>query len=105
MKIISSNYKFTAEKFKEICDKICIDLDKYNPITFSTCTREFSDLGFDSLDIVELIMNCEKEFNIIIDDDIAEKLTTPKKSIEYLEKAVLDKTNSNTNIHNNFIVS
>jgi len=44
-----------------------------------------SDLGADSLDLVELIMEFEKEFNIAIPDDIAENIITISQTIEYLE--------------------
>jgi acyl carrier protein len=44
------------------------------------------DLGADSLDQVELIMALEEEFDISISDDDAEKITTVKDAIEYIEK-------------------
>ena len=44
------------------------------------------DLGADSLDIVELIMAFEEEFNIEIPDEIAEKIKTVKDAVEYKEK-------------------
>jgi len=44
------------------------------------------DLGADSLDTVELIMQFEEEFDIEIPDEEAENLTTVGKAIEYLEK-------------------
>ena len=47
-----------------------------------------NDLGADSLDTVELIMEFEKEFNIQIPDDQAEKITTVGHAIEYVEKTV-----------------
>jgi len=45
------------------------------------------DLGADSLDQVELIMALEEEFDISISDDEAEKITTVKDAIEYIEKS------------------
>ena len=45
------------------------------------------DLGADSLDTVELVMAFEEEFNIEIPDEIAEKITTIKDSIEHIEKS------------------
>lgn len=47
-----------------------------------------NDLGADSLDIVELIMEFEKEFNIQIPDDQAEGITTVGHAIAYIEKVV-----------------
>ena len=44
------------------------------------------DLGADSLDIVELIMAFEEEFNVEIPDEIAEKIRTVKDAVELLDK-------------------
>ena len=44
-----------------------------------------NDLGADSLDTVELIMELEKEFNITIPDDQAEKIATVGDAIAYVE--------------------
>ncbi len=45
-----------------------------------------NDLGADSLDTVELIMEFEKEFNIAIPDDQAEKIATVGEAISYIEE-------------------
>lgn len=53
-------------------------------------TRETSfvnDLGADSLDQVELVMELEEEFDIQIPDDAAEKIQTVGQAIEFIEKA------------------
>ena len=55
----------------------------------SEVTNEASftnDLGADSLDTVELIMEFEKEFNIAIPDDQAEKISTVGQVISYIEQ-------------------
>ena len=44
-----------------------------------------NDLGADSLDTVELIMEFEKEFGISIPDDQAEKITTVGDAVSYIE--------------------
>lgn len=44
-----------------------------------------NDLGADSLDTVELIMEFEKDFDISIPDDDAEKITTVGEAVAYLE--------------------
>ena len=44
-----------------------------------------NDLGVDSLDTVELIMEFEKEFGISIPDDQAEKITTVGDAVAYIE--------------------
>ena len=43
------------------------------------------DLGADSLDIVELIMAFEEEFNVEIPDDVAEKIKTVKDTVDYID--------------------
>ena len=45
-----------------------------------------NDLGADSLDTVELIMEFEKEFNITIPDDEAEKIGTVADAVKYIEE-------------------
>ena len=47
-----------------------------------------NDLGADSLDKVELIMEFEKEFLITIPDDIAEKMTTVGDVVDYIEVSI-----------------
>ncbi len=57
----------------------------------SQITNEASftnDLGADSLDTVELIMEFEREFNISIDDSEAEKIQTVGNAVNYLETKV-----------------
>jgi acyl carrier protein len=44
-----------------------------------------NDLGADSLDTVELIMDFEREFNISIPDEQAENITTVGEAIAYIE--------------------
>ena len=44
-----------------------------------------NDLGADSLDTVELIMEFEKEFNVAIPDDQAEKIATVGEAISHIE--------------------
>jgi acyl carrier protein len=54
----------------------------------SKVTEEASfidDLGADSLDIVELVMAFEEEFGVEIPDDAAEKITTVRDAIEYID--------------------
>jgi acyl carrier protein len=54
-------------------------------------TRETSfvnDLGADSLDTVELVMELEEEFDITIPDDVAEKIQTVGQAIDHIGKAV-----------------
>src|SRR5262245_18078414 len=71
-----------ASKVKAIIiDKLGVDEKEVtNEASFT------NDLGADSLDTVELIMEFEKEFNIAIPDDQAEKIATVGQAIEYIEK-------------------
>lgn len=72
----------------EIASKVkAIIVDKLN-VEETEVTNEASftnDLGADSLDTVELIMEFEKEFGISIPDDQAEKITTVGDVIAYVE--------------------
>lgn len=70
-----------AEKVKAIIvDKLGVDESEV--ITAASFTN---DLGADSLDTVELIMEFEKEFNIAIPDDQAEKISTVGDAVSYIE--------------------
>ena len=66
-----------------IADKLDVEETEVTPEASFT-----NDLGADSLDTVELIMEFEKEFNIQIPDDQAEKIQTVGHAIEYLETAI-----------------
>ncbi len=76
------------KKMSEIKDKvIAIIVDKLN-VDQAEVTNEASftnDLGADSLDTVELIMEFEKSFNISIPDDQAEGIQTVGDAISYIE--------------------
>ena len=78
----------------EIASRVkAIIVDKLG-VEESEVTTEASftnDLGADSLDTVELIMELEKEFNITIPDDQAEKITTVGEAIAHIEKAIAEK--------------
>ena len=64
---------------KIIIDKLGVDQSEVTPEASFT-----NDLGADSLDTVELIMEFEKEFDISIPDDQAENIQTVGHAIEYL---------------------
>ena len=65
-----------------IVDKLGVDGNEV--VTEASFTN---DLGADSLDTVELIMEFEKEFNIQIPDDQAENIITVGQAIEFIEKS------------------
>jgi acyl carrier protein len=71
-----------AERVKAIIvDKLGVDAAEVTPEA-----NFIQDLGADSLDTVELIMEFEKEFDVNIPDDQAEKITTVGQAIEFIEK-------------------
>jgi acyl carrier protein len=72
------------EKIKNI---ICEQLDVAEDDVVLTASF-VDDLGADSLDQVELIMAMEEEFDVSIPDEDAEKITTVKDAVEYIEKAM-----------------
>jgi acyl carrier protein len=73
-----------AEKVREIvAEQLGADKDKVTPETSFV-----NDLGADSLDTVELVMELEEEFDINIPDDAAEKIQTVGQAIEFIEEAV-----------------
>ena len=63
-----------------IVDKLGVDENEVTPEASFT-----NDLGADSLDTVELIMEFEKEFNMGIPDDQAESIATVGEAIKYIE--------------------
>lgn len=68
---------------KIIVDKLGVDENEVVPEA-----NFIQDLGADSLDTVELIMEFEKEFDVAIPDEQAEKIQTVGQAIEYLEGQV-----------------
>ncbi len=71
----------TFDKISEvIADKLGVEPSKITPEA-----KFVEDLGADSLDTVELVMQLEDEFNLEIPDEEAEKLTTVGSVVEYIE--------------------
>ena len=69
------------DKVKEvIMDKLGVDEDKIN-----IEAAFVDDLGADSLDTVELIMQLEEEFGMEIPDEEAERLTTVGSAVDYID--------------------
>lgn len=63
-----------------VAEQLGVDKDKITPDTSFV-----NDLGADSLDTVELVMELEEEFDINIPDDAAEKIQTVGQAVEYIE--------------------
>lgn len=83
-KVQTYNMATVADRVKKIIvDKLGVEeSDVTNEANF------IQDLGADSLDTVELIMEFEKEFDVSIPDEQAEKITTVGEAIGYLESQV-----------------
>jgi acyl carrier protein len=65
---------------KIIAEKLSVDLEEVIPEASFV-----DDLGADSLDLVELIMTMEEEFDIDISDEDAEKLESVKDAIDFIK--------------------
>ena len=63
-----------------IVDQLGVDED-----TITEDSSFVDDLNADSLDMVELVMAMEQEFDIEIPDDVAEKVVTVKDAVEYVQ--------------------
>ena len=66
---------------KIISEKLSVDLSEVVPEASFV-----DDLGADSLDLVELIMTMEEEFDIDISDEDAEKMESVKDAMDYIAK-------------------
>ncbi|PID52559.1 MAG: acyl carrier protein [Candidatus Moraniibacteriota bacterium] len=77
-----------ADIFQQVADMIVeemgVDASKVNPEA-----SIIDDLGADSLDIVELVMHLEEEFDIEVPDEVAEKLITVQDVVSYIESEIL----------------
>ena len=81
-----------------IVDRLGVDEDKIN-----YDTNFQNDLGADSLDIVELVMEMEDTFNEEISDEVAEQITTVGKAVEFIKTKVqkIKKDKKSNEIRNN----
>ena len=74
----------TLEKVTEIIiDKLGVDKSKITPEA-----KFIDDLGADSLDTVEIIMDFEEEFGVEIPDEDAEKLTSVQAALDYIDSKI-----------------
>jgi acyl carrier protein len=77
----------TEERIVQIvCDNLGVSKEQ---VTRNTSFQE--DIGADSLDIVELVMELEEEFEITIPDEEAEKIKTVGQAIDYIEIKLKEK--------------
>lgn len=88
-KLELTNLKFII--MSEVTDRVKAIIVEKLGVADGQVTPEASfttDLGADSLDTVDLIMDFEKEFGIKISDEDAEKIQTVGDAVSYIEKAV-----------------
>ena len=72
------------EKLKKIIAEVLnVDADEITPDTTFV-----DDLGADSLDVFQIIMGIEEDFDIEIDNEEAEKITTVQDAVDQIKKAV-----------------
>ena len=78
----------TEEQIYEKIKKVIVDQLGVSEEEINMEASFTEDLGADSLDTVELVMTLEEEFGTEIADEEAEKLTTVKKTVEYIQKTI-----------------
>ena len=71
--------------FEKVRDALAAQFE-IDPDKITMETNLIDDLGADSLDVVELIMNIEDEFGVSISDEEAANLFTVQRIVEFLEK-------------------
>ncbi len=76
-----------AEKVKSVI----AEQTKIKPEEITENAKFTTDLGLDSLDMVELVVKLEEEWGLEIPDEDAEKLTTVIKAIKYIEEKIASK--------------
>ncbi|QCD84973.1 acyl carrier protein 1, chloroplastic-like [Vigna unguiculata] len=91
----SSRFRICAvqaqpETLQKVCDIVRkqLALPKESELTPDT---KFSDLGADSLDTVEIVMTLEEEFNINVEEDGSQNISTVQEAADLIEKLVQEK--------------
>ncbi|MGA1790930.1 MAG: acyl carrier protein [bacterium] len=77
-----------AEEVKSKVTKIIVDQLGVDEKEVTPKASFIDDLGADSLDIVELVMALEEEFDIEISDEEAEKITKVQEAVEFIQSHV-----------------
>ena len=72
------------ENFKEIFDNLIMEKLGVENVQITSEAKFMVDLGADSLDMVELVMDMEKEFKISIPDEVAEEIKTVADAERYI---------------------
>jgi acyl carrier protein len=68
---------------KTVADQLGVEFETINPQS-----SFIDDLGADSLDLVELVMAFEEEFDVEIPDEAAEKISTVQDAVDYINNQV-----------------
>ncbi|MDR1045945.1 MAG: acyl carrier protein [Candidatus Adiutrix sp.] len=72
--------EITARVIQVVADQLSVDAAEIRPESSFQ-----DDLGADSLDLVELIMAMEEEFDVKIDDDAAQKIKTVQNAVDFID--------------------
>ncbi len=72
----------------EKLQKIISEVLSIEPETISMDSTFIDDLGADSLDVFQIIMAIEEEFDIEIDNDVAESIVTVSDAVEQIKNAI-----------------
>jgi len=73
----------TLDTLKELLNEVAA----IEPATVTRDSNFVDDLGFDSLDQVELLMTVEEAFNIRVDDDAVESILTVGNAVDFIDAA------------------
>ena len=76
---------------REKVKQVIVDQLSVNPEELADDASFIEDLGADSLDIVELVMEFEEQFGVDIPDEEAEKISTVGEAIKYIEEKMGEK--------------
>lgn len=74
------------ETFNKVKGIVAQQLEIQDQDTIKPESKFAEDLGADSLDVVELVMALEEEFDIEIPDEAAEKIATVQSAVDYIEE-------------------
>lgn len=80
----------TNEELFNSIKRMIVDQLGVDEETISENSSFVDDLNADSLDMVELVMAMEQEFDIEIPDDVAEKVVTVKDAVDYIQNLTED---------------
>ncbi|MDD7456830.1 MAG: acyl carrier protein [Clostridia bacterium] len=70
------------------CKQIVADQMGIDPESITMDSKLIEDIGADSLDTVEILLNIENEFGIELEDGVVENFTTFKDVVEYVESLI-----------------